>query len=347
MGFSVLFYTGARLLPLLVAGYVVFVWLQRRRQIEGLGRHLLIQAAAFLVVAGPMLVYAQAHPNEWNARVNQVGIIQSGWLEREPGLTGKSTVQILTEQFLKAAGAFHAFADRTAWYDADRPLLGFLAGAFALFGMAWAVAHWRDRRYFLVLLWFWSVIISGGMLTESPPSSQRLVIAIPAVAMLVAFGLEQSVRLVCRLVGAGRRWENLGLGLLIAVLAVSSIHFYFVEYTPARRYGSENGETATMMGYYLRELNEGTRAYLFGPPHIYYRFGTMPFLAPHVEGHDIVEPLSGPPDDDLAAGAGTVFLFLPERLGELSWVQQAFPEGVVREFYDAWGRLRFSAYQLP
>ena len=347
MGFSVYFYTGARLLPLLVTGYIGFVWLQKRSRIKGLGWHLVFLIVALLVIAGPMLSYAQAHPNEWNARINQVGILQSGWLEREPGLTGKNTAQILTEQFLKSAGAFHAFPDRTVWYGADRPLLGFLAGAFALFGMAWAAAHWRDRRYFLILLWFWSVIVSGGMLTESPPSSQRLVLAIPAVALLVAFGLEQSVRLSRRLLSYSRRWENLVLGLLIAILAVSSIHFYFVEYTPARRYGSENGETATMMGYYLRDLDEGTQIYLFGPPRIYYQFGTMPFLAPHVEGRDIVEPISGPLDygDDLPAKV--VFLFLPERIGELDWVRQTLPEGTVREFYDAAGRLRFSAYQVP
>jgi 4-amino-4-deoxy-L-arabinose transferase-like glycosyltransferase len=347
MGFSVSFYTGARLLPLLVVGYVAFVWLQRRGQIRGLGWHLVFLVVALLVVAGPMLGYAWAHPNEWNARLNQVGIVQSGWLEREPALTGKSTAQILAEQFLKSAGAFHAFADRTAWYGPDRPLLGFLAGAFALFGMAWALAHWRDRRYYLVLLWFWSVIISGGMLTESPPSSQRLVIAIPAVVLLVAFGLERSVRLVRRLLGSGRLWENLCLGLLIAVLAASSIHFYFVDYTPTRRYGSENGETATMMGYYLRDLDEGTNAYLFGPPRMYYQFGTMPFLAPHVQGRDVIEPLGGLPGYGQDAAAGAVFLFLPERIEELSWVQQAFPEGEVREFYDAQGRLRFSAYQVP
>jgi hypothetical protein len=147
--------------------------------------------------------------------------------------------------------------------------------------------------------------------------------------------------------GAGRRWENLGLGLFITILALSSIRFYFLEYTPSRRYGSENGETATMMGYYLRDLEDGTQAYLVGPPRIYYQFGTMPFLAPHVEGRDIIEPLSGPPDEGLVADPGTVFLFLPERIGELSWVQQAFPEGELREFYDSGGRLRFSAYQLP
>ncbi len=162
-------------------------------------RPLAVIGVALVIVAGPILSFALAHPDDWNARVNQIGIIQSGWLAREPGLTGKSTARILAEQFLRSAGAFHVYADRTVWYGADRPLLGFLAGILALLGMAWAVAHWRERRYFLVLIWFWGVILTGGMLTESPPSSQRLVMAIPAVCLLVAAGLEQTVGLARRL----------------------------------------------------------------------------------------------------------------------------------------------------
>ena len=350
MGVSTLFYTGARLLPYLVGIYVVFVWLQRRREAARLGLHVVLLVLAYVTVAGPMLSYAQSHPNEWNARLNQVGIIQSGWLEREPELTGESTVHILAEQFLRAAGAFHYFPDRTAWYGAERPLLDFLAGAFAVLGMAWAVAHWRDRRYFLVLIWFWSVIITGGMLTESPPSSQRLVIAIPAVALLVAFGLDHTVRLICRLLDIGRTRENLALGVLITLLAMSSTYFYFVEFTPTRRYGSANGETATMMGHYLGELEGEPQAYLFGAPSIYWKFGTMPFMAPRVQGIDVVEPLDGPPDFAAGiadtAGRGPVFLFIPERSGELVWVQQAFPGGKLREFNDRAGRLRFVAYEL-
>lgn len=352
MGLSVFFYTGARLLPVLVVVYVAFVWFQGRKRTEGLGPYLVLLVLAFLVAGGPMLSFAQTHPNEWNARINQVGILQSGWLEREPGLTGKSTAQILVEQFLRSVGAFHVFSDRTVWYGADRPLLGFLPGVFAVLGMAWALAHWRDRRLFLVLLWFWAVIVSGGMLTESPPSSQRLVIAIPAVALLVVFGLEQSVGLARRLLDFDRNWENLALCLLVAIMAASSIHYYFVEFTPSRRYGSENGETATMMARYLRDEDGGYQVYLFGAPRIYWNFGTMPFLAPDVPGHDVIDPLTGPPDFVAEATVGAVeprllFIFLPERLGELAWVQQAFPDGQVQEFYDAWGRLRFTVYKVP
>jgi hypothetical protein len=313
--------------------------------------YLLLMVLAFLIVAGPMLSYAQAHPAEWNARLNQVGILQSGWLEREPELTGKTTLQILAEQFLRAAGAFHVYPDRTVWYGGERPLLGFLAGGLAVLGLAWAVARWREPRAFLILLWFWSVIVSGGMLTESPPSSQRLVIAIPAVVLLVALGLDRVVGLLGRLFHSRLKWESLARGLLILVLVVSSIHYYFVDFTPSRRYGSENGETATMMGYYLRDLGPGTQVYHFGAPRIYWGFGTMSFLAPDVKGTDVVQPLTLAGDlADYTGDApeeGMVFLFLPERMPELEWVEQAFPGGEIREFKDGGGRLRFVVYSQP
>jgi hypothetical protein len=210
------------------------------------------------------------------------------------------------------------------------------------------------------------------MLTESPPSSQRLVIAIPAVALLVAVGLEQTVRLVWRVVGpfdglrtgsfdglrtgsfgklrmgwgsSGREGQNVVLALLVLVMALGSLRFYFLEYTPQRRYGNRNGETATMMGRYLRDLEGESQVYLFGAPQIYWSFGTMTFLAPGVSGQDVVEPLDSVPDLQ-AEGSRTLFLFLPRRVGELEWVQQAFPDGRLREFRDADHTLRFTAYEV-
>jgi 4-amino-4-deoxy-L-arabinose transferase-like glycosyltransferase len=347
LGFSFYFYTGARLLPVLVAVYVGFIWVQKRGHLEGLGRHLVLLGAAFLVAAGPMIAFALSHSDEWNARINQVGIIQSGWLAREPGLTGQSTFQVLAGQFLRAAGAFHVFPDRTAWYGADRPLLGVLAGAFAILGMAWAVARWRERRHFLVLIWFWSVIIAGGMLTESPPSSQRLVIAIPAVVLLVAIGLEKTVQLARRVLQARwPGWESVALGVLVAILAVSSVRFYFVQFTPSMRYGSQNGETATMIGHYLRDLDGNVETFFFGAPRIYWSFGTMMFLAPNVSGRDVLDPVTAPPDFE-GMSRPAVFVFLPERAGEVTWVEQAYPQGSLTEVRDEAGEVRFLAYAVP
>jgi hypothetical protein len=181
------------------------------------------------------------------------------------------------------------------------------------------------------------------MLTESPPSSQRLVIAIPAMAILVALGLERAVRLGWRLLVLPRAWERLALVLLIVALGAANLRYYFYDLSPMRRYGGENGQTATMMGTYLRDMEPGTTAYLFGAPRLYWSFGTMPFLAPATIGQDVVEPLTAPPTLD--TGRPSVYLFLPERAAELAFVQQALPGGRVPEFRDPAGQLRFIAYE--
>jgi 4-amino-4-deoxy-L-arabinose transferase-like glycosyltransferase len=344
MGLGTYFYTGARLLPVLTLVYAGYAWLRRRGRLERPGLHLGLLALALLITAAPMLAFARVHPDQWNARINQVGIVQSGWLAREVEITGKGMPQLLAEQFLRAAGAFHVFPDRTVWYGAGRPLLSFGAGALAVLGMVWATAHWRRRGHFLLLIWFWAVIITGGMLTESPPSSQRLVIASPAVAVLVALGLERVVRLGQRLLALPRAWERSALLLLILALGAANVRYYFLEFSPLRRYGGENGETATMMGSYLRRLEPGSTAYLFGAPRLYWSFGTMLFLAPAIAGRDVVEPLTAPPAMESEQTA--VFLFLPERAGELEFVQQALPGGRVLEFHDPAGRLRFVVYEV-
>jgi hypothetical protein len=101
-----------------------------------------------------------------------------------------------------------------------------------------------------------------------------------------------------------------------------------------------------MMGYYLSDLDGDYHAYFFGAPRIYWSFGTMPFLAPEVSGEDVTEPLQGPPAF-VDPGRDAVFLLLPERAGELAWIQQAFPGGNLDEYLDASGQVRFIAYTLP
>ncbi len=347
LGLGLYFYTGARLLPLLVAACLLFFSLQRRSQGQAasLAGPLALMGLAFLAAAAPILGFALAHPDDWNARMNQVGILQSGWLDVTRQLTGKGTAHLLADQFLRAAGAFHVFPDRTDFFGIQRPLLAFVPAVLAILGMAWALAHLRERRYFLVLIWFWAVIVTGGMLTESPPSSQRLLLAVPAVAILVATGLEQSVHLGRRLLGVNRRWADLLLGLALFAIALGGIRFYFADYLPSGRYGSENGETATMIGHYVEELDAGYRIYFFGWPRLGWGFGSMGFLAPNIEAQDVPDPLVAPPGF-VDTGRSAAFIFLPERIGELAWVQAAFPAGTLREFYDSKGRLRFTAYEV-
>jgi hypothetical protein len=171
----------------------------------------------------------------------------------------------------------------------------------------------------------------------------------------VAFGVEQVVRLLWRLLNLEHRWREATMGLLVLLMAVGSVAYYFVEFTPAHRYGTDNGYTATLLGRYLRTQDEDAYVYLFGAPRIYWNFGTMEFLAPSVEGQDVIEPLQGPSDfrnGEFAVASevtsqDVMFVFLPERIGELELVQQALPGGRLEEVHDAGGSVRFTVYKVP
>ncbi len=93
LGLSTYFYTGARLLPLLLVLYLAFIWgrarLTQTSAPQNLGWPLTLLVLTSLVASGPMLGFALANPSRWNARLNQVGILQSGWLDLAREATGK------------------------------------------------------------------------------------------------------------------------------------------------------------------------------------------------------------------------------------------------------------------
>jgi hypothetical protein len=123
------------------------------------------------------------------------------------------------------------------------------------------------------------------------------------------------------------------LALAVLLLAIVSLRWYFVQYTPLLVYGNVNAVVATALGKYAHtELGPNTHIYFFGPPRMFYGFGTIPYLAPQVSGTDIAEPLTQPPGPDMVLpNKGAAFVFLPERRAELSLVQQAFPGGTLME----------------
>ncbi|HYN88523.1 MAG TPA: hypothetical protein VER55_08325, partial [Ardenticatenaceae bacterium] len=162
----------------------------------------------------------------------------------------------------------------------------------------------------------------------------------PPAVFFVALGLSRIGHILQR-VWDRRDPERLRPLLMAAVLALSliSVKWYFVDFTPTYGYGSFNGLVATHMAEYaLEKLGPDWRMIFFGPPRMYIGYGTIPYLAPQVEGIDVHEPLTAPPDPSLAPpDKHAAFIFLPERRGELELVRQSFPGGEIEEIASPLG----------
>ena len=349
-GLAFYFYAGARLtgvVLLICCCYSLLVGASELRR--KLRNGILTAIGGFVVVALPMLQYAVRFPDDFNARLNQVGIIQSGWLAAEMEATGKGIFAILADQFCRAALAFNYYPDRTVWYGLDQPLLGPLFGTLFLVGLGWATIRsisGAEVDYFPMVAWWWSGMILGGMMTESPPSTARLVtLSVPAVFFIVL-----AISLIAGLFR--RAFDGLPVRLAyVAALCVfsgSSLYLYFLDFTPKRLYGGKHAQLATHIAPTLQKHTPDHSVHFVGAPWMHSGFPTLCYLVPGADIRDVERPLTYPlPTDLVTSDRGAAFVVLPEREEEVSAIGKSFPNGQRTLHYSPSGAELGVLYVVP
>jgi len=345
LGLSWYTYFGARLMTVVVGLCLIGRALGEGGEfLARYGRGLFVLVVGFALTVWPLALYYIAHPVDFLSRYNQVSIFASGWLDREIALTGKSAATLLLQQFWKSVSAFNATPDPTFWYHPGIPLLDPVSGVFLILGLA--VTLWRVRRpaWGLLLLWFWALVILGWTLTENPPSSQRGVGTIPAVAILTALRLTETLDALRRLLRACSPFTfHVLLFTFLALISLINLLFYFQVYTPRRIYGNPTAEVADVLCDELERRTHIPPVYFDGPPFMYWDFGAIAFRLRDVVGRDFsVEEL---PEVDVSHGA--LFVVLAEEIAGLDLLRETFPNGVETPFYsEVNGRLLFVMYEV-
>jgi hypothetical protein len=297
-------------------------------------RNLAIFAGMAIIVLAPMALWAIQHPADFNARANQIGIIQSGWLASEAQKLGQTKVHLLLRQLLQAFLTVNYYPV-TGFYNSQWPLLDFLSGAMFILGMGYSLWHVMDPRHLLLQGWFWSAVVVGGALVVLPGiGAYRILIMFPAVCIFVGLGVDRLIDLGTRSI-TFRPLVTAGLtAALILVVGVANYREYFVHYAPSCLYEDWGTRFASYMGQSLGEAGTDYRAFLFGYPRIWYGIHpSVDFLSGGNPITDIKDPITAPPSF-VKPGEKAIFFFTPDREGELAWVQQAVPGGEVRRILD-------------
>jgi hypothetical protein len=359
LGLSWYGYFGSRVILLVV---VLYLAIRTRAETSFWSRHarslILMGLMAFLVVS-PLLLYYANFPENFSARFNQVSFFR--WLENELNRPDHdSTFELVVRQVWRSISAFNHTLDPTFWYRAQIPILDFVSGILFVLGLAIVLIRPIRSGLQLLLIWFSLAIIFGWILTENPPSSMRMVIIAPAIALIAALGLDWLLSLAQRALGGERKqWNQVGLGIL-TLAALLNIVYYFIVYTPTRVYGNPSAETATVLARYLQgQVTESDRqtwgvsqaesgrsyVYFYGPPFMYYDFGTLGFMVRGMPGVS-VPPRDQDPDFETQVTGPTYFVVLRERLEELPAIQAQYPEGRLQEFRSSADyRLMFVIYE--
>jgi 4-amino-4-deoxy-L-arabinose transferase-like glycosyltransferase len=331
LGLAQHFYMGARLAPLVLLVVLAHQFLLARRRVFAVLPYLPLMALGFVLGFGPLLRYFLLHPNDFIARLTVVGIFPSGWVAARQA-EGLSLLQIMLFQARGALGGFIYEPDHSAFYDPQMPLLDRTSAILFILGLTLVIHRWRRIESALLLAWVLGVMIFGGMLLIDPPQSARYVIAAPAMCLLIGLALTQ--------IAAALRWALpltqrhvavLGAAAVL-LLALWNINFYFREYTPRDAYGWLNTEVATDIGTYLQRQPDKVFVYFFGPPRMFITNGSVRFIATDVPSIDVLETINSPDMlPPLPPERRPIFIFLPERAGELAIVQGRYPNGTLRQ----------------
>jgi 4-amino-4-deoxy-L-arabinose transferase-like glycosyltransferase len=205
-------YMAVRLFPLAVAAVWAVWWLrfpaQRRALVWGGG----LAGLAAVVLYSPLAWYFVQHPGSFMYRFGQT---------TKDTLGTAAPLANLADSMLKTIGGIFVQGESFWWYNLPgRPMLDILQSAAFGLGVWASVRQWRQPATGVAWVWL-GVGLLPSMLTSGAPSFQRIVMATPALALIVALGLDW---LASKLPG---RWRWAVVAILLAVSGAWTVRDYF------------------------------------------------------------------------------------------------------------------------
>ncbi|MFZ1396427.1 MAG: glycosyltransferase family 39 protein [Candidatus Promineifilaceae bacterium] len=341
LGLGQYFYVSVRVLPLLLLVWLAGLGWRRRAEWRRQWMNVVLAGGTAGITVLPLAIYFATHWAEFEAPLNRVTIMGER-LQSMAATENVSQAAIVLRQMGQAALGFTHEPLRLL-YAPGVPLLLPLAAGLFLLGVVWAVVR-LDGRFTLLLLPILSVVFLSGF-SQDPPASQRFILALPSVMLLVALPLGLLGDWLRQLWPDKKEGVFWGTAVLLVALLFIDIKFYFGDLYESFTLGGDNTMVATQIAYDLQDEPVPPDVYFLGFPRMgYFSLATIPYLAPDVAAVDLIEPLTAPPDWEI--DQPTMVIFLPERLAELALVQERWGNGRYDEIRDARNRLLYAVYRL-
>ena len=312
---------------------------QRLQQVVAHGALLSVGALVTLV---PLAAFYIDQPANFSARTVRVTIFGTGWLDAEQVRTGHGVVVILLGQIQRAALIpFHGSSG--GFYITDAPTVGWPLAVPAAIGLAMVTVGFRQRRHLGLAIAYWAAVI-GLAFTESPIQINRFAIAAGLLPVFAAMGIVTVARIVRSLSQRLDRPVTAVMAGIVLAAAVWNVGSYFDDSDPSSRSRDPNTLIANTLAYQLQATGPQVTVYYAASPRMTYRgHPNLPFIARGNVGIDILEPWSDlNPPPELTGPA--VFVFVPERRGELHVVQGWFPDGEMIDVFTPDRTLLYTTY---
>ena len=355
-------YVGARMIDLvavvIVVGLGVFAVMRTLFRGRRLGESLsdavppgpLFAAfGASLVTAGPMLRWALVRPDDYLSRLNTEGLLQSGQVEEMLG-DAAGPLAIALGQTRDAALAFVG-APAVQFYFTEHPMLTVLWASLFVLGLALAVRHIGQARFWMPLA---HVLVSGmvlGLASNTSTAAYRISGVLPSVAVLSAVALFLLVDAAHGLIQTVRARRTTAM-MVVGLVVVFELWAYVGSFAPGCGYWGRTSAITSAAGQLVGPAGRYGAVYALARPEADLgAFESISYLTGRkVEQFATSLPLDGVSDPDapvpertiwdvypgteppaIAASVATspgpaLILAIPDRRAELDALKAFWPE---------------------
>ncbi len=336
IGFSQYLYYGSRLIPVVAAPLLFYLWHARAINMRQVAVMLLALVVAFL----PLGVFYLNHPPAFTNRMSGVSILREQNVKQTLGPEAQlpnDTLRLLQVQLERNLNFFVRGGDASSFYLQD--VSAFDALTSLLFWLGLGVALTRARRYheFALLVWFALGVFLAGVMTNDAPNAPRLIVMVPSVYLLATLFVTRAARFFRFNLGVRRRWLLAPALVGAAFVLLVNGQMYFDDY--ARK----SANLAPIM--VAREMMQHPQqeVYLLGEPNLYVEHGVIRFVARGVRAHNLKSSA------DLAASndEGILLIALINHVDDLQAIAARVPGGSFTSEIDPLGRLIYVAYRVP
>ncbi len=265
-GLQFYFFSGARLLPVVLVILLVYMALKTRgkfvtQNFWGLG----VIAAGFTVASLPAALFWDGNPGTFQGRWVSENIFDSGWLDREVALTGHSELHVLWDQFQQSLGVLVAYAEESRFYNAQVPLLSGISSVFFVIGGVYALLHINQPRFLALLALLLLAVMFGGTLLKDPPQAQRYLTTVPVTVTFVAMGVVIAADALVSVLPRLRSYAPALVVALVLVIAFVDLNFYFGTYLPLHN-NDDPRDMHAQAAEHLEMFDNNYTVYIFAGP---------------------------------------------------------------------------------
>lgn len=331
LGAGLLDYYSARIAPVVLFALFLVWWFQRKRDSRITLGHWAIVAAGMLFSFGPNLVFSFIDFSDYSGRGKQVILwTDPAWrhLSDKYQSHGQAWI-VIWEQTKRALLAPFYFPDESTICHFRRPMLGALTALGFIAGLGFCFRRMFQTNTLFLLLWMAVTVICGGILTIDPPFWPHLNIAVPAMTLVAAIGLERVIRGV--IVGRGKA-VSLGVpAVMVAGILYSGLH----EWEMYERFAKGHATGRVLAYREITQIPKDHRVYLVSDDTRWdqetFQFFLRGWDGQTLKASELIReiPVLDKPT--------VYFVFSEVDAAALETLVQAYPHARREGFWDGWG----------